>query len=134
MRDRIIKLCPGCGALLSEEDIRSNPAVQPVGIQTVSGAEWMGGLMFIHDWPTCMTSFIVPFHMLEDLMPPPSGHFPIPDDTGCDHRCESVYNTEPCNRECALSRYHRLMMDLMKRREAARVGFDLGDTDSASES
>ena len=102
---------------MSVDDILNNPEVHPVGIQTAPETSWMGGIMFVHDRPTCMTSFLVPFHLLEPLLTPTTGHSPHRMDINCDHRCESVYNPEPCHRDCLNARYHQFMVDLLKRRE-----------------
>jgi len=105
--------------LFTADDILADPGIRPVGIQTVPDDSTSGGIIFVHERPTCMTSFLVPFNVLDRILAQPAAQAPIFVRPRCDHRCEATYNNVPCSLSCAYVPYHHLLLRLLKRREGA---------------
>ena len=66
-----------------------------------------------------MTSFLVPFNALKQLLANPAAEMPDRTPPRCDHRCEAPYHAVPCALNCVYAPYHHLLLQLLKRREGA---------------
>lgn len=116
MSEQAAKICPGCGAAFTLEQLVESPDVEPVGIQFVDAKLKRNVYYFNHLVEHCGSTFVVAVELftpfLQEKVPPES----LAGTDLCENHCRNLGDQSECEQGCRYAPFRRFLQVMKQKR------------------
>ncbi|HWO57863.1 MAG TPA: hypothetical protein VNN55_09875 [bacterium] len=115
MSEAAAKICPGCGAAFTVEDLIESPEVEPVGIQFVDTKLLHNVYYFNHRVAQCGTTFVVAVELFTPFLQEEPAPESLAGTDLCENHCRNLDDQSECQQGCRYAS-HRRFLHVMKQK------------------